>query len=212
MNDTIKLVCLDLDETLITHNSWLNLGLALGMTKERDQELYDQYSRGDITYDEWNGLVLKEYMRHEGATREGINKILTQYAFSPGAEEAVSYLRDKGYELALISGSIDILVEHVAHALGITHYKANNIFEFDDNDRLVNIRTYGDDTRLKADHLEVFCDMLGIKVTECACVGDGANDIEMFKRTGHGITFKGSKIEKDAWKIIDSLHDIPTVL
>jgi phosphoserine phosphatase len=43
---------------------------------------------------------------------------------------------------------------------------------------------------------------------ECACIADGANDIEMFRRTGRGVTFRGSPIEKDAWKVIDSLHDI----
>jgi len=208
----IKLVCLDLDETLITYNSWLTLGLALGMTKERDDELYAEYKAGKITYEEWNALVLAEYMKHEGATREGITKIFSEYILAPGARDVISYLREKDYELVLISGSMDIIVSIVARDLGISYAKANNTLEFDESDRLVNIRTHGDDTLQKALHLEAFCDLLGIKMNECACIGDGANDIEMFKRTGHGITFTGSRIENEAWKVIDSFAHIPSVL
>jgi hypothetical protein len=34
----------------------------------------------------------------------------------------------------------------------------------------------------------------------------------MFQLTGHGITFRGSPIEKGAWKVIDSLVEIPQLL
>jgi phosphoserine phosphatase len=211
MKSEIKAVCFDLDETLINHNSWLTLGLALGVTKERDQELYDEFKAGKITYEEWNDRVLSEYMKHEDATREGVTRIFGQYVLSDGAQEAVSYLQGKNYEIILISGSIDILVHQVAHDLGISYAKANNTFEFDDDERLVNIRSHGNDTLAKAEHLESFCDLLGITMQECACIADGANDIEMFRRTGRGVTFRGSPIEQDAWKIIDSLHDIQEI-
>ena len=186
----------------------LTLGLALGVTKERDQELYNEFKAGKITYDEWNNLVLAEYMKHEDASREGVARIFDQYVLSDGAQEAVSYLQKKDYEIILISGSIDMLVHQVARDLGISYAKANNTFEFDDKERLVNIRSHGNDTLAKAEHLESFCDLLGIKMHECACIADGVNDIEMFRRTGRGVTFRGSPIEKDAWKVMDSLHDI----
>jgi hydroxymethylpyrimidine pyrophosphatase-like HAD family hydrolase len=53
--------------------------------------------------------------------------------------------------------------------------------------------------------------MLNIPIESCACIGDGANDIEMFKKTGRGITFKGSSIEKDAWKVIESLDELTEI-
>jgi HAD superfamily phosphoserine phosphatase-like hydrolase len=106
MKREIKAVCFDLDETLINHNSWLTLGLALGVTKERDQELYDEFKAGKITYEEWNDLVLSEYMKHEDVSREGVTRIFEQYVLSDGAQEAVAYLREKDYEIILISGSM----------------------------------------------------------------------------------------------------------
>ena len=208
----IKVVCFDLDETLISHNSWLDLSLGLGMTPKEDTRLLKLYESGEITYEEWNDHVLAHYMKHDDATREGVTRILSKYTLNDGAREAVQYLREKDYELVLVSGSIDIIVSKVAHDLGITYAKANNTFEFDDTGKLVGIHTHGNDTIAKAEHLESFCDLLEVGMDECACIADGFNDIEMFKRTGRGITFRGSRIESEAWKVIDSLNDIKNVL
>jgi phosphoserine phosphatase len=60
--------------------------------------------------------------------------------------------------------------------------------------------------------LDDFCRKLGIDITECVCVGDGDNDIELFKKTKHGVTFKGSKIESEAWKTIDNLGELDKVI
>ena len=70
----------------------------------------------------------------------------------------------------------------------------------------------GNENIAKLNILEDICLKLGINVDECACIGDGGNDIEMFKKTKHGITFKGSKIEKEAWKVVNNLDDIRQIL
>ncbi|MEK9155350.1 MAG: HAD family phosphatase [Patescibacteria group bacterium] len=212
MHPEIKLVCFDLDQTLINQNSWYELSLALGVPAELDRQLYNEFKAGSITYEQWNDRVIEEYMKHENATRKGITESLCGYTYNEGAREAVKHLQQSGYEVVLISGSIDIIVDHVAKDLGIRYAKANNTFLFDENDRLKGVHAHGDDTIAKAQHLESFCDLLGVKMHECACIGDGENDVEMFRRTRKGITFTGSRIESDAWKIVDSLQDIPQLL
>jgi len=207
----IKLVCFDLDETLIQGRSWKTLNNSLGITDEDDRRWYEAYVSGTLSYEKWNETLLERYLKHEDATRKAITEIFSRYELADGAREAVEHVRSKGLETALISGSVDIMVDLVARDLGIRHAKANNTFIFDDANRLTGIHTFGDDTIGKADHLESFCDELGIAMNECACIGDGENDIEMFRRTGHGITFRGSKIERDAWKVVDSLKDIPSI-
>ena len=181
MKENIKLICFDLDDTLILANSWKKLGLALGLSVEEDRRLYKEYKSGLITYDEWNDKVIEKYMEHEDSTRSGITKILSGYSFKEGARETINYIK---------------------------YYKANNTFVFDENDRLIGVHSNGDDVLAKVDHLESFCEMLDIDIKECACIADGDNDIEMFRRTGHGITFKGQEIEKEAWKVIDSFEDL----
>ena len=210
--NNIKLICFDLDETLISNGSWKGLGLALGISVEDDRRLYNEYKSGQITYDEWNDKILEYYLKHEDSNREGITKILSKYSYIEGAQEAVEYLKSKGYKIVLISGSIDILVNMVALDLGIQYSKANNTFVFDDHNKLIGIHSGGNDVLAKAAHLESFCEMFGIDVKDCACIADGANDIEMFRLTEHGITFSGSPIENEAWKVIDSFKDLKNIL
>jgi phosphoserine phosphatase len=104
------------------------------------------------------------------------------------------------------------LVDIVARDLGIELASATNQFVFDAADKLVDIIAPDDDTHIKLHHLQSFCTLLGIDIKECACIGDGDNDIEMFRATGKGITFKGSKIESEAWKVVESFTDLQTSL
>lgn len=210
--DDIKLICFDLDETLITHTSWKELGLALGVSYEEDAKFFNEYNSGNITYQEWNNKIIELYMRHDNATREGVTQILSQYTYRDGVRETINYLREKGYELVIISGSIDILVNMIAKDLNIKYAKANNTFIFDEDGRLQAAHSDGtDEIFQKQAYLESFCELLGIPIEQCACIADGANDIEMFRKTRHGITFKDSQIEHEAWKIINSFSDLKNI-
>jgi phosphoserine phosphatase len=131
----IKLVCFDLDQTLINENSWSELSLALSVSKELDDQLYGDFKQGKITYDEWNDRVLAEYMKHENATRTGVSACFSKYTLANGAREAVDYVKNAGYQVALISGSIDVMVNLVAKDLGIRFAKANNTFIFDEKNQ-----------------------------------------------------------------------------
>lgn len=207
----IKLICFDLDYTLINMSSWKELGLSLGVPIEVDRRLYKEYISGSLNNEEWNNILLEYYLKHKDANRGGITKILSKYLYNKGAREIIEYLKSSGYEIALISGSIDIIVDLVAKDLGIKYAKAHNSFTFDQSGRLKSIISDGDDIIAKAKYLEDFCSEIGIKINESACVADGENDIEMFRITGHGITFKGSIIENEAWKVIESLEDLKNI-
>lgn len=212
MEQGIKLVIFDVDDTLTDASSWQRLNLAMGVTPEEDQDLYDRYHRGEFSYEEWVGKLFDIYRKHGRANRESVRKVLASYEYKPGAKELVGYLKGKGYALALISGSVDLYVNEVARDLGIELAEANHNFIFDETGSLARIVTFGRDTLSKLNHLNDFCDRLGIPPETCACVGDGANDIELFRATGRGITFRGSPIESAAWKVVDSLSDIQAIL
>jgi len=207
----IKLVCFDLDGTLIANNSWHDLNVALGVTPEEDQGLYDEYHQGKISYNEWIKKLLDFFLKNGKADLNTITKALSNYTLADGAREVVGYLKQNGYQIALISGSMDMQVDLVAKDLKIELTRAVNDFIFDGSGNLEDIATHGVDKIAKLDFLEDFCQKLGIKITECACVGDGANDIELFRKTKHGVTFKGSKIENEAWKVVQGLIDLKTI-
>lgn len=212
MNNT-KLVCFDLDDTIIEQNSWLKLNFALGLTKEEDDDLYEKYHyKKEITYAEWIAELLILYKQRGKANFDNIVASLSGYEYKKDSKEIIEYLKNKGYKVALVSGSFNIVVDLVARDLDIDIAEAINNFVFDVNNNLENITIMGDEKIAKLNILEDICLKLGIKIEDCVCIGDGANDIEMFKKTQKGITFKGSRIEKEAWKIIENLGDIKNIL
>ncbi|MFA5828569.1 MAG: HAD family phosphatase [Candidatus Shapirobacteria bacterium] len=207
-----QLVCFDLNKTLISENTWYELNLAMGMTAEEDQALFALYQKGELTYVDWQKELERIYIKNGKATRENISKVIYNYTYRVGAKEVIEYLKSKGYTLALISGSIDVLVERVARECGISHYLANNTFVYDKNNYLKEIKCLGGDVEVKGLQLRQLCEELKIDITQVVCVGDGDNDFEIFKLSGHGITFEGSKIEPYAWKTIGQLTDLRLIL
>lgn len=211
--EDIKLVCFDMDDTLVQQNSWYTLNIGLGVTTLQDREMYEAYGAGTLNYTDWLKKLFSIYQMN-GANQESIEKILSEYVLADGARELVSYLKDKGYELAIISGSIDTLVDAVANELQIGLRKGNTHFSYDDSGNLCDIQSEGEEVHAKLRHLSAFCNQLGIKLTQCVCIGDGANDIELFKATGKGVTFTSApeKVQKEAWKIVKSFREIEGIL
>lgn len=212
MKRRIKLICFDLNKTLIKENSWLQLNLAMGVTEEEDQELLGRYEKGQISYEQWQQNLSKIYLERGRATRKNILEALNNYKYLAGAEEIIKYLKSKEYEIALISGSIDLLVERIGNELQINLYEAHNRLNFDKDGKFIEIVCEGDDSDFKLAALRRFCVHLDIDIKHAVVVGDGDNDLKMFEETGLGITFEGSAIEKYAWRVIDRLSDIKMIL
>jgi phosphoserine phosphatase len=207
-----KLICFDLNKTLIEENSWRDLNLEMGVTPEEDDLLVSWGKEGIISDAEGQRILAEIYKKRGDATQRTIAEILHNYAYMPEAEELVSELRRRGYDMALISGSMDVLVEQVAHELGITEWAANNQFIFDDNEHLQEIRTIDNDVTYKLHQLQRICDEKGIVLGDCLCVGDGANDRLLFEATNCGVTFEGSPIEGSAKHVIRNLGELAILL
>lgn len=208
MESDIKLICFDLNETLIEENTWLNLNLAMGVTPEEDEEILRDFQTGVTTYEEGQNRLEEIYRTRGKANKDTVTKVAERYSFYDGAEEIVKYLKDKGYELALVSGSVDVLAKKVAQVLGIPRSAANNKFVFDENGKFLHIDALHEDADFKIEVVQEYCDELRIEPSQVAAVGDGINDIKLFEYTGNGITYRDRDIAKYAWKLIDKLEDL----
>lgn len=204
----VKLICFDLDDTLIENGGWRKLNTSLGMAPEQDNEYLRIYKEGKLTYEDWVKLSLKVYKESGKANFDYIKKVVSGYKYKLGAKEIISYLKEKGYNICLISGALDILVDEVGNDLGIDLRKSNTSFLFDGDKNLENISCIGDESESKLKILKSFCDKMMIALEDCVCVGDGDNDLDIFLATGRGITFRGSEIEDQAWKVVDRLEDL----
>jgi membrane protein len=199
------------DKTLIKFSSWLQLNIALGVSQQEDDEMFEDYRAGNLGYSEWQKKILGMYLERGKATKETILKTLHSYNYIDGAEDLVQDLKKKGYKLALISGSIDLLVQTIAQELGFDYWAAHNTFLFDENDYISDIISNGDDVDSKPDFLKKISRETGISVDQMACVGDGENDRGLFLLTKKGVTFSDAPIKDIAWKVVDKLSDIKTI-
>lgn len=157
---SVKLVCFDLDDTLLLQNSWVKLNIGLGVTEKEDQHYYEQYHQGIITYDEWQQTLLSLYKRQGPVPRSKIEAILQDYRLHPDAAIVTKNLQERGYTLALISGSFDILVNTIARHLSIKLCSGNTHFIFDEEDNLQTLVHKGDEANAKLESLKRWLTLL----------------------------------------------------
>lgn len=207
-----ELIVFDLNKTLIKENSWRDLNLAMGVTPAEDAELMEQARRGEITDAEGQAALLKIYQQRGDVSRSNIEKILWQYTYMPYARDVVDDLKNRGYNLAIISGAMDMLVQHVATELQITWWRSSNRFIFDDNDQLIQIQSPEKDTSDKLCQLQQLVGELSIALADCMVIGDGANDATLFQATGNGVTFIDSPIVDGARWVVDDLRGVLSII
>jgi phosphoserine phosphatase len=211
MMDSIRLVCFDLNGTLIKENSWMNLNFAMGVTPKEDLDLLNQYREGNISYQEGLKTLLELYKKRGKFSKKDVLNALFSYTYCESAKEIISYLHKKHYHIAILSGSFDVLVEKVAGELHIPLWAANNRFVFDENGVGQKIECISNDDIFKREKVVEMCSTLHIKLSKCACIGDSENDREIFQLTKRGIALRGSPVVKVAWKVIEKLSDIRTI-
>ena len=205
-----KLICFDFDDTLTTENSWLTLNTALGITPAEDQKMYEAFKTGELSYLDWTDKISSYYRIHGLANKDTIEHVLHTIPLKPDAKAVITELHVRGYITAIISGSFTSLVSQHASELGITHVYAGTKIKYDGENNFIELQSEGEESGVKVKHLTDLCSKLGIQVTDCACIGDGANDIELFRVTGRGICFSDASdyVKSEAVTSIDTLSDL----
>ena len=188
----------------------------MGMTSEENAMFYNLHKNGEITYIMWVEIALGIYKNRKNLRRADIEKIITAYNYFPFAKELVKYLQQK-YIIVLVSCAMDILVEKVANELGIKYFKSLTKFSFDNLDHIAEVKVddrTGDEAKNKVHFLQEICSELGVELRNVACVGDGSNDYELFRKTKRGITFNTAKKDHKqlAWKVVANLKEIKSIL
>ena len=205
-------VCFDLNETLITNATWLQLNTTLGVTKEEDKELLRLCEDGKLSYREGQKRLEILYRKRGKATEVNIKAILSDYTFLPGVREMITYLQMKNFTLAILSNSIDLLVKDVARHLHIPYAVSNNQFIFDGRGWLKEIIVTDDAAHFKWKQLQRLCRKVNSTPRDSFYIGDGEDDREIFLHTKRGITFLDSPVAPVAWKTIDRLTDLKKIL
>ena len=120
-----------------------------------------------------------------------------------GARELVKTMNMNGSITVLVSGGFTFLTEYLKELLGFKHTHANTLQiiqkEFQKFEITGKVEGPILDKKAKLEYLNKYVKKYNLNYKDTICVGDGANDIEMIKHAGLGVSYYGkSTLKKEA--------------
>lgn len=183
------LICFDLDGTLVddTIYIWKTLHETFQTNAAIRKASFDDYFANRITYQEWFEIDLK-LLKEAGATQKSILQIIDGLRPMAGALELLQLLRQRGHKIALISGSLDIVVHRLFPEFQFDHLLINKLFFYEDGTIKGGEHTPFD-IEGKAHGLQAICDLENLPIKRTVFIGDNENDIHIAKAAGFSIAF-----------------------
>lgn len=210
----IKAVALDIDNTLTNSVSWLRVTELLGASVATHEAIFDRFSRRELPYAEAKRQLIALWQQTGQARRAHWKALFAEWPLADGAAQLIGQLHQRGYTTALITGSVDLFAETIARRLHIPHWYANTKLIWNEEGLLTDFQYVRDQAAQKLQDLTLFATAAGITVTECAAVGDGSNDLEIFRATGHGIAVGPTDpaLQAAAWRTVSTLGHVLAAL
>lgn len=206
----IKLCVLDFDSTLMDGETISFIASGVG----KEAQVADITARamaGELDF--YESLVHRVRLI-KGLSLQKALQITSNLPFISGASEIISYLKDKDIKVVVFSGGFHIATDEAQKKLKFDANFANDLHHKDGilTGNVGGEMMFGDS---KGKMLVRLKQILNLKSDEVACVGDGANDISMFKEAGTCIAFCANEIlKKHATHIVDTkdLRELKQIL
>ncbi|QIM18427.1 phosphoserine phosphatase SerB [Leucobacter coleopterorum] len=186
------LIVLDCDSTTI-QDEVIELIADVAGTRERVAEITERAMRGDLDFSE----SLQERVATLAGTPESVfADAYSRVRLSPGIRELIAEVRKRGGKVGVVSGGFHEVLDPIARDLGLDFWRANRLEVVNG---LLTGRTVGPiiDAAAKAEALTEWSAESGIPLTASVAIGDGANDLEMMKIAGLGVSYNGKPIVRD---------------
>ena len=188
------LICFDVDGTLVVHPEgrivWEILNTRFTGTDTANVARFHDYRAGAITYADWVALDVGDWLR-AGATRAQILEAIGELELIGGARETLRELKRRGYKLAVVSGTIDIVLDTLFPDHPFDDVFVNHL-HFDGDGRLAGWTATPSDVDGKARALREIAEREGIPLDRCAYVGDAINDLDIAREAGFAIALNST--------------------
>ena len=188
-----RLACFDFDGTLVDGFPpeapfiWKVLHTHFGCPADALDVARRQFFAGERTYEEWFAHDIR-LLSAAGADRDGVVAALAPLRVVEGAREVLARLRAAGWVVALLSGSVDVALDHFFPDRPFDEVMLNR-FLFDEAGRLVGGVATPYDVDRKADGLADLAARHGVALEDTVFVGDSYNDVEVARAAGTSIAF-----------------------
>ncbi len=209
------LVAFDVDGTLVEHPQeetvWQVLNRRFGLPQGVERERFQMYRTGKLSYAEWVALDVGGW-RDAGATRETMRESLAPLSLVGGARETLDALKEAGMRLAVISGTLDFLLDALFPDHPFDEVYANRI-AFDEGGKIAGWTATPFDMEGKAVALRSIAMRESVPLARTAFVGDHANDLSAFRLAGLAVAFnpKDAELERAAHVVVRD-RDLRAVL
>lgn len=188
----IKLCVFDFDSTLMDGETITNFAKKVGKEKEVS-EITKRAMAGELDFFE---SLIERAAFLKGVKESVILDVAKNLPFINGAKEIISYLKSKNIHVVVFSGGFHIATDIAKEKLGFDASFANYLHS---KDGILTGKVGGEMMfgYSKGKVLKELKNVMNLKSDEVMSVGDGANDVSMFKEAGLKIAFCAKKVLKD---------------
>ncbi len=208
----MNLCVFDFDSTLMDGETIDFLADEIGI-KDKVSAITKKAMAGELDFFE---SLIKRVSLLEGLSVEKVDEICHSLPYMKGAKEAIEKLKARGFKVIVFSGGFRNATDYAKDILGydasfsnILHSKNGVLSGLVGGDMMFGFS--------KGDMLQRVQAILGISKENTMVVGDGANDVSMFKYAKTKVAFCANDIlqkeanviilEKDLSKILDCIGE-----
>jgi phosphoserine phosphatase len=203
----MKLAVFDFDSTLMDGETIDFLAKPLGLEK-KVAGITERAMAGELDF--FDSLSTRVALL-EGLEKSKVEEICQNLPMMNGAMEVVAGLKKRGYKVICFSGGFRTATTPACKQLGVDADFSNVLHE---KNGILTGKVGGDMmfSFSKGDMLERLQNLLGISSIDTLVVGDGANDLSMFKYADTRVAFCAKPILKEASTHIIDTKDLREIL
>lgn len=194
----MKLAVFDFDSTLMDGETIEFLAKEFGI-EEQVKQITNKAMQGELDF--FESLITRVKLL-KGMPVSRVNEICKTLPLMNGAKDVITELKNKGYKVVCLSGGFKNATVPICAELGIDAEFSNILHE---KDGILSGLVGGEMmfSSSKGEIIQRIQNLLGVTYDNTIVVGDGANDLSMFKYAAQRVAFCAKPIlEKEANIII----------
>ncbi|CDC21258.1 phosphoserine phosphatase [Clostridium sp. CAG:306] len=202
-----KLAVFDFDSTLMDGETIEIIASEIGL-QEQVAQITKRAMEGELDF--FDSLTYRVSLL-KGISEKRVNEICHSLPYMPGAKETITALKNKGYIVVCFSGGFKNATEYAKDILG---YDADFSNILHTKDGILTGQVGGEMmfSDSKGQMLQKLQTILKVTPENTIAVGDGANDLSMFKHAKTRVAFCAKQCLKEASTICLEEKDLRSLL